>query len=460
MRYETQGALVRTKSNWHEYAEKNTKYFFQLEKSRAKNKAMSYLISDEGQKLTTQKQILAEQKSFYQKLYTADPKISFRMNVEVKNKIDSETQRGLDQALTIEEITKAMREAKLNRTPGPDGIPIDFYVVFFNKLKDKMLQMFNYCFEVKRMNISSRNGTITLLPKQGRDTRFLKHWRPIILLCSDYKVLSKVISNRLKTTLNTLIHQDQTGFIAGRQIATNIRRALDTVQFANNKNLNAVLISLDFQKAFDRVDKGALEKTLQYFGFGKIITEWVKLLFKDMKLCTCNNGFTSEYFSPSRGLFQGNPISSTAFVMIIELLAIKIRANRNIEGIQVREIKNLISLFADDLDLFVMNNVRTGNALVNEIHEFEKASGLKVNYDKSTVYRLGSARKANVKQYVLAKVAWTNEPANILGIKVSDKSNTISEINLQGLLDKVDNIFKIWSQRGLSLIGKILIVNT
>ena len=114
---------------------------------------------------------------------------------------------------------------------------------------------------------SARKGILSLLPKKSKDFLNLAHWRPISLLCVDYKIYSKVLSNRLKDTLPTVISTDQSGFMAGRSVTDNIRRVLDVMEYTKINNIAALIISIDFQKAFDRVDYDALFRCMEYFGY-------------------------------------------------------------------------------------------------------------------------------------------------------------------------------------------------
>ena len=117
-------------------------------------------------------------------------------------------------------------------------------------------------------------------------------------------------------------------------------------------------------------------------------------------------------------------------------------------------------MFADDLDIFIKNNERNWSAMQQAIDMFEKISGLKVSYEKSSVYRIGSARDGNAKQYSKRKLQWSKDKVNILGIWIADSDASMIRENIDPLFDKIEAIFKLWSQRGLSLIGKILIANT
>ena len=207
------------------------------------------------------------------------------------------------------------------------------------------------------------------------------------------------MANRIKSMLPKLIHEDQAGFVPGRNLANNVRKAIDLITYSEVKNIEAMLVSIDFMKAFDLVDYNAMWKILEYFNFGDNIINWIKLLFKDFKLATVNAGNVSEFFTPTRGLFQGNPIASFLFVIIIEVLAINLCSNPDIDAITIKGIRYLLSQFADDMDLFMKFNSKSINAAFKTLEEFEKLSGLKVSLEKTVIYRIGSVRNSKAKFY-------------------------------------------------------------
>ena len=276
----------------------------------------------------------------------------------------------------------------------------------------------------------------------------------------DYKLLSKIISNSIKNELNTIINEDQSEFLKGRNIADNIRKVSDTLEFCNQRQVNALLISIDFEKAFNRVEYSSLWKALEYFNFGSNIIAWSKLLYNDFALCVTNNDHLSNFFTLSRGLFQGNPDSSYGFLIIIELLTTMVRNKKNIEGIQVGYFHNLLSMFADDLDLFIQNSAENWRSLWSIIENFEIISGLKVNYNKTSVYRIGSARNSTAKYYSKHALNWSSGDIECLGITISgENTEDILTKNLSFTFKKMDLIMQTWLGRGLSLCGKTLICN-
>ena len=365
----------------------------------------------------------------------------------------------LEEEIQMEEIQNAIKDMALNKTPGTDGFQVNFYVCFFTRIKDYLLQAYQFSIKCNRLYSSVREGIITLLPKSGRNLDFIKNWRPITLLNTDYKIFSKVIANRLKKHLAKLIHPDQTGFLKGHNISENLRRIFDIMEFTFMKKLPAVIVAIDFEKAFNRVEYKALKSIMKWYNFGPNFINYVMLLFKDFRLVTINNGHSSEPFIPTRGLFQGNPIASYAFLLVMELLATKLRSHKDIQGITVKDTKNLLAQFADDLTLFLKFNQKSWSAIENMFSEFEIQTGMKINYDKSLVYRIGSLENSNAKFYSQKKLVWSNEPLKILGVYVAYSRQKVQELNINPLLDKAKTIIDLWKYRDLSLFGKTLLLN-
>ena len=459
-KYIMQGAMLRSRSRYYELGEHSSKYFFSLEKRNAKGRNMTSFFNEQNQLIEEPTEILKGQSAFYKSLYTKDEKIKFEMQIPPEKMISKEEKNELEQKITLEELGLALKQSKNGKAPGLDGIPVEWLKAFYPKIKELLLEVFNYCYEVKRFHASARRGVISLIPKKGRDLRWIKHWRPIILLCTDYKLLAKIISNRVKKVLDKVIHPDQTAFLAGQNASDNIQKAIDTVHLANQCKLNALLISLDFEKAFDRVNYDSLFKAMEYFNFGKNIIEWVKILFRDFFLCTMNNGHFSQFFMPTCGLFQGNPYSCYGFIIVIECLAIMIRNNLAIKGVQIGSLVNLLTMFADDLNLFIENKESVWKEVQNTIAKFEKLSGLKVNYEKSTVYRLGSARNSISRFYSSRKMIWSDKSINILGVEIYETDHEMIQENMNPIFEKAENVLKLWKMCDLSLIGKVLVCNS
>jgi len=147
-----------------------------------------------------------------------------------------------------------------NKSPGLDGLSTNFYKHFWPLLGPELTNIYNYAYDHGHLSLSQR-GVITLLFKKGDGTK-LQNWRPITLLNTDYKILTKALSNRLKQVLPYIIHTDQTACIPGRTINNNLRLIQDVITYANETNKPLALITIDQLKAFNRVSHTFLFKTL------------------------------------------------------------------------------------------------------------------------------------------------------------------------------------------------------
>ena len=105
-----------------------------------------------------------------------------------------------------------------NKSPGSDGYPIEFYKMFWNQIGNILVKSLNFSFNNGQLSDSQRRGIISLIPKEGKDELLLKNWRPISLLNVDYKIATKVIANRMKNVLVSVISNDQTVFLPNRYI--------------------------------------------------------------------------------------------------------------------------------------------------------------------------------------------------------------------------------------------------
>ena len=172
---------------------------------------------------------------------------------------------------------------------------------------------------------------IVLYKKNDRlDT---KNWRPISLLNVDYKIATRAISGRLLAAIGSVVGTDQTCGVPGRRISENLFLVRDLLDYMERDDLPVALLSLDQEKAFDRVDWGFHLRILATFKFGPSFCSWIKLFYTNIESAVVANGWTSTFFRPSRGARQGCPLSPLLYVLCIEILAVNIRTSPNITGV-------------------------------------------------------------------------------------------------------------------------------
>jgi len=208
---------------------------------------------------------------------------------------------------------------------------------------------------------------------------------------------------------------------------------------------------LDFRKAFDTVEWGFIQNALDLFNFESNIKQLVKTFYNNIESSDITN-----YFKLTRGVRQGFPLSPYLFILGAEVLAARVRLERNIEGIKIFNTLHKISQFADDTSLFLKNADSITNA-TEILWLFGNISGLKLNIGKTKAIWLGSWRHKVSKPLGLN---WTNEPVRALGIFISYNEQENDKKNVARKIDNLNFKLDLWRGRKLSLFGKCLVVKT
>ena len=235
---------------------------------------------------------------------------------------------------------------------------------------------------------------------------------------------------------------------------------MDLIYFTQDENIPALVISVDFEKAFDTLEWPFMYQCLEKFNFPPLMKQWVKILYPDIKSCVINNGWGSEYFSLERGVRQGCPLSPYMFIMCAEILAQEIRNNTKIEGIKIGRKEFKIKQYADDTQIFIQYSSNLLTELVNTFIEYSNICGLKINFDKTEVMRIGSIKHSSCIIETQPMLKWTKNQVKILGINLTAELPEVVQANIYPALEKIQNIIKIWSRRKLTLFGKITVIRS
>ena len=177
---------------------------------------------------------------------------------------------------------------------------------------------------------------------------------------------------------------------------------MDVISHIYQSGKKAVVVSIDFEKCFDRIEHKSIQGAMQYFNFGPKITSWVQIFYTDFYVCTQNAGYTSELFLKSRGCNQGCNISPFRFILCSEVMTHLIHGNPEIKGIKMKSgAEKVITQFADDTGIFLMFTESCINAAIGVLTHIEENTGLKVSYDKTCIYRIGSLKGTDAKCYTV-----------------------------------------------------------
>ena len=216
-----EGARIRSKIKWKIEGEKCTKFFFNLEKQSQAEKSISKLKLANNQTITNPDDIINEIKSFYEQLYAKqginDPTLQHLLQSTPTPKISNQSKQKCDLPLTEMEMKQAIFSMEKNKSPGSDGLTVEFYQHFWELISPNLTTTLKHCLKEGELTPSQREALITCIYKKGPREE-MKNWRPISLLNTDYKILTKTLTNRLISSLPDVIHDNQAAAVPNRSI--------------------------------------------------------------------------------------------------------------------------------------------------------------------------------------------------------------------------------------------------
>ena len=262
-----------------------------------------------------------------------------------------------------------------------DGLPAEFYNVFWIDINQHLLNALNCAYTKGLLSVS-------FLPKKNKPTNLLKNWRPITLLNCDYKTATKSIASRIRKVLPKIINNDQTGFLKGRFIGENIRLIDSIISYTNTEKIPGLLLFVDFEKAFDSIGWFFIEKTLKYYNFATSLVAWVKVFYTDISSCVLNNGWSLDFFNVD---WDGCPPSPYLFILCAEILGNTVRKDNEVHGVKIFHSECKLSQYADDTTMILDGSKSSFLRSLYLLDAFASMSGLKVNCKKTEALWIGAS---------------------------------------------------------------------
>ena len=452
----TKSLIIQSRIQYYEEGEKNSKVFLNLVKKNQENSLIRSLKTNDGT-VDNPEDILKEINKFYKNLYDSkdieDPKVWIN---DIKNdipQIREEDYETLGKSISKEELAKSLKTFSKNKSPGNDGLPMEFYIIFWQKISDLFLDSLNEGLTEGELSNSQRQTLIRLIGKKDKDKTELKFWRPLNLINVDVKIFTKLLALRILPILNYIIHPNQSAYVKGRFIGEGIKTIDGMINYIRENKLDAYVLAIDFEKAFDSIEWPFIWEALKSYGFPDTYINFIKTVYSNIETCVINGGKTSTFFKVTRGARQGDPLSALIFILALELLLIKIRKNKDIKGIKIGDEEIKLSSYADDLTNF-LSDAQSVTALFTELNVFSRYSGLRCNNDKTEAMKLGASNMNHGNGIKMV------DCMKITGVYFSfDITKQITK-NYEDVLVKIEKTLNLWKQRGISLIGRIQIVKT
>ncbi|GMY05786.1 hypothetical protein FCV25MIE_01025 [Fagus crenata] len=332
----------RSRNNWLRCGDRNTRFFHHSASQRRRQNFIECLQDNNGVIQTGDSGVAAIFLQYFQDLFKTTGPINLAPILSgVSCVVTKEMNETLGKDFTAAEVAFALKQMTPTSAPGPDGMPPLFYQTFWD-------------------SIAINHTYITLIPKTQSPTN-VTEFRPISLCNVVYKLIAKVLANRLKKILPSIISETQSAFVPGRLITDNILVAFESLHHMSTQRhgrTGHMALKLDMSKAYDRVEWTYLEAIMLKMGFQ---TPWVNLIMECVRSVSFSilvNGSPHGYFSPSRGLRQGDPLSPYLFLLCTE----------------------------DDCLLFCKANTSECDTILQILDSYEYASGQQLNRSKTTLF--------------------------------------------------------------------------
>lgn len=314
------------------------------------------------------------------------------------------------------------------------------------------MTFYNYTitlFIEKKTTKTMQQAIITLIQERG-DLNKLKYWRPISLLCLDYKILTKILANRLKNILQTIISQEQTCSIPQRTILNNLSLIRDTRKLTKENNTKLYILQIDQEKAFNKIDHNFLYKTMTLMGFSNTFVQFISILYNNNISSIINNGFLSNLIQLQAGLKRRCPVSLPLYVIQGEVTTININSNQNIKGIKIQNHNTEITInqYADDSNFLLTEQ----QSVIYYFEKLKKATGSTINLEKTRVLSINTDQTVYLqKNETNIKILEQYQYIEILGVHFSEDLKETILLNWQNTVTKMENHIQKMSMRHISL---------
>ncbi|KAL0758366.1 hypothetical protein Bca101_074516 [Brassica carinata] len=415
----------RSRVNWLDKGDSNTGFYHRQMRTRNYMNQILYLKDEAGNLIDSKEEIMAHAISFYQDLLGGEPVSSASSLVDIEQllsyRCSPSVSDSLSAAYTSQDIKTAFFDLPKNKAPGPDGYPSEFFTAHWSTVGQEVTDAIQEFFITGRL-LQQWNATIlTLIPKKKNADK-ISEFSPISCCNTVYKVIAKLLANRLKKVLPSVISNTQSAFIPGRLLVENVLMATELVQGYNWKNITKrSILKVDLKKAFDSINWSFIFLILRALGFPDSFINLISQCITTTRFSVAVNGELGGYFKGARGLRQGDPLSPYLYVLSMEVLGQMLNKNYSTGLIGYHPLASdpVVThlAFADDIMIF-----------------FDGMSQMEATDLCNLGFSLGSL------------------PVRYLGLPLMHRKLRICDY--RPLIDQLKSRFTSWSSRALTFAGR------
>ncbi|CAN1157596.1 Putative ribonuclease H protein At1g65750 [Linum perenne] len=428
---------------------------------------ISKLQDDRGNWITNKEQLRAMSKNFFENLFKVNSSIDHGMVFEgfpqlVTQEINSE----LCGSVSEEEIRKAVFALGAGKSPGPDGFSGHFYRKFWGTVGSDLCSEISDFFKSASMKHGWNDTHIAMIPKVPNPTS-MSQFRPISCCNFRYKVISKVMATRLKKWIPMLVSEMQAAFTGGRVIQDNVvivHEVLHQFKIRKKGNQFDMMLKLDMEKAYDLVDWDCLERILAAYGFSPVWISWIRACIRSVRFSILFNGQPTDFFTPSRGIRQGDPISPFLFILVSNALSHLVEsnvANSTLNGIRLRCRSPLLThcLFADDTVVFGKASTTEAQNILNVLSSYGQLTGQEINCDKSSVF-FSANTPISIKSDITAVLGFASLACHSKYLGVPTEWGRSRKETFTFLIERMEKQGQAWKGRMLSQSGRETLIKS
>lgn len=356
---------LRSRALWIQAGDENSKFFHSYTKGRKASNTIWKLPTPDGGTADSFNKLAHLGISHFRDLYKSTREVNLPDIINVENHfprfVEEDDIEALNDPVTMQELEGILKWFKKDKSPGPDGWTIEFYLAFFEVLGRDLLVVVEESRSSGTIYHAINSTFIALIPKSD-SPESLNDYRPISLCNCLYKIISKTIANHLRPILSRSIAPQQFAFLESRQIHEAIGLAQEAIHSIWSKHLKAILLKIDLSKAFDRVSWLYIKMILIHLGFPHSFITWIMACITSPSFNILINGSASPFFHSERGLRQGCPLSPLLFLLVMEGLSRLMDSTKNsgdIRGLRITDLCFLTHLlFVDDVLIILDGSIR------------------------------------------------------------------------------------------------------
>ncbi|KAJ3671646.1 hypothetical protein LUZ60_007725 [Juncus effusus] len=354
------------------------------------------------------------------------------------------------------EVWSAVSNIKKGKTSRPDGMPIELIQKMWLVMAEDIMKVIT-AFYTNRLDLCKINkASITLIPKKEGANK-IDEFRPISVISTPIKIISKLLADRLQPLLPQIIHSHQTAFIKNRSIAETFIVTREVANFFKKRKIPAVLMKIDFKKAFDNIAWSYLMRLLKAKGFPDLWIMWIHNILLSSSSSIKVNGTSSEFFYHQRGVRQGDPLSPMLFNIAVDVLQDIIKKIDHL-FLKSYPLETQILQYADDTIIAIEAHPENLKLLSIALDIFTEISGLEINWAKSSFIPIGIPEHLHQVVKELLRCDKNPLPCKYLGLPLTlTKPNQIAYMPL---LKRIQDRMASWKGKFLSKGGRITLIQS